>query len=152
MIDFKNLAETISKLAADVPRMQKQIDELQLEILKLHLWLSPLTDEKQLELEDETTTSDPEAELRQQIEDVVCKRISSWQYATQDDQGVWRVPLVASSVAEMLGDCTRWREVKAVIRKPGWQRLSWYYDRPPANWRGGDPNSKGIQWVAVRND
>jgi len=149
-MDFNNLAVTISTLAADVPRMQKQIDELKLEMLKLHLLLSGDTQD-QLELPAETPSMDPEQELRQQIEDVVSVRIRTWQYATQDDEGVWRCPLVASSVAEMLGDCTKWREVKALIRKPGWDRLTWYYDRPPAHWRGGDPNSVGIQWVAVRN-
>jgi hypothetical protein len=148
-MDFNNLAVTISTLAADVPRMQKQIDELKLEMLKLHLLLSGDTQD-QLELPAETPSMDPEQELRQQIEDVVSVRIRTWQYATEFE-GVWRCPLVASSVAEMLGDCTKWREVKALIRKPGWDRLIWYYDPPPANWRGGDPNSKGIQWVAVRN-
>jgi len=152
-MDFQNLAATISTLAADVPRMQKQIDELKLEVLRLYMNPPAEEDhEKQSESQPTQIDNDPDAEARRKIEEVVAKRLPGRKYATQTSEGVWQAPFTASDVAELMGNRSDWPAVLTLIRGRGWQRLTWFHAPPPPDWKGGYENCKSIQWVEVRND
>lgn len=152
-MDFTNIMaklEMVEHTATDLAQLRREIEELQVMVVEMKLAQEGKAgiEVPQLALAD-LPVSDQDDHLRRRIEDLVSARIRGWMYAEHTD-GAWRSPLTASQVAEALGDSTRWREVKLLMRSPGWDRLSWYKAAPPSNWRAGARDSKLIQWVMVR--
>ena len=154
-MDFTNIMaklEMVEHTATDLAQLRREIEALQLMVIEMKLAQESKAGSQvrtQLALADDAPAFDHDDHLRCRIEDVVSARIRGWMYAQHTD-GAWRSPLTASQVAEALGDSTRWQEVKALMRSPGWDRLSWYKAAPPSNWRAGARDSKLIQWVMVR--